>query len=95
MQNSQSFKIHRASFYRWIPDAQFPVRYAGRSIGYHRGIDTDWTDSALNTITDELTNDPLESGQKLVLVGFSAGGTIAIELLDDLQGEGIYVDLWF
>jgi hypothetical protein len=61
-------------------------------LGEALGIGTNWTDDALRTITDELTNDPLEEEQKLVLVGSSAGGTVAIELLDDLQAEGIYVD---
>ena len=56
------------------------------------GIDANWTESALDMITTELTNNPLENGQELVIVGSSAGGTVAIELLDDLQREGIFVD---
>ena len=54
-------------------------------------INTNQTQSAANQIIQHLSENPLQSGQ-LVLVGSSAGGTVAIEVLDLLEEEGIYVD---
>ena len=51
-----------------------------------------WSPTVASTITQDLTQRPLKRGEKLTLVGNSGGGTIAIESLDLLAEEGIYVD---
>jgi hypothetical protein len=56
------------------------------------GLNKQWTDKALDMIRSDLENNPLEDGEKLVIIGSSAGGTVAAELLDDLEGDGIFVD---
>jgi RHS repeat-associated protein len=56
------------------------------------GFRTYWTNKALEAILTELYKNPLQRGEKLVLVGSSAGGTVAAELLDDLEREGIFVN---
>jgi RHS repeat-associated protein len=60
--------------------------------GESLGIRDDWTDKALDAIRSELEENPLGENEKLVIVGSSAGGTVAAELLDDLEAGGIFVD---
>jgi hypothetical protein len=61
-------------------------------IGESLGIGANQTQFAVEQIEQYLTEHPLEPGQQLVMVGSSAGGTIAIEALDLLKERGIYVD---
>jgi RHS repeat-associated protein len=61
-------------------------------VGEALGIAADQTQFAANMIGQYLVDNPLQPGQKLVLVGSSAGGTVAIEVLDLLEEEGIFVD---
>jgi hypothetical protein len=49
------------------------------------------TEYAASFITQHLAGNPL-NGKRLILVGSSAGGTVAIETLDILAERGIYVD---
>jgi RHS repeat-associated protein len=50
------------------------------------------TQFAADFIEQRLVDNPLKDGQRLVIVGSSAGGTVAIELLDFLQERSILVD---
>jgi RHS repeat-associated protein len=56
------------------------------------GVEPDQTKSAVQFIEQYLEENPLETDQRLVLVGSSAGGTVAIEALKSLEESGIYVD---
>ena len=56
------------------------------------GLSTRWTNTALDAIRTELKNNPLAKGEKLVIIGSSAGGTVAAELLDNLSRDGVFVD---
>ena len=80
--------IHIALF--TSPSEKWPARFD--MLGEALGIKPDWTDKALEEIRSELESNPLDDGEKLVIVGASAGGTVAAELLDDLAGDGIFVD---
>jgi hypothetical protein len=51
-----------------------------------------WSPVVANTIIGDLQDRPLSPGERLILVGNSGGGTIAIESLDLLEDAGIYVD---
>ena len=44
------------------------------------------------TISQDLESRPLATNEKLILIGSSGGGTVAVESLDLLQTKGIYVD---
>ncbi|RMD99057.1 MAG: RHS repeat-associated core domain-containing protein [Bacteroidetes bacterium] len=61
-------------------------------IGESLGIGADQTQFAVDQISQYLAENPLQPGQRLVLVGSSAGGTVAIEALDLLEERGIFVD---
>jgi len=56
------------------------------------GFGADQTRFAAQFIKQYLGEHPLEAGQRLVLVGSSAGGTVAVETLDMLEEAGIFVD---
>ncbi|MGQ0600108.1 MAG: RHS repeat-associated core domain-containing protein [Anaerolineales bacterium] len=51
-----------------------------------------WSDDVASAIAQDLADNPLSPGQRLVVVGASGGGTVAVESLDLLQDKGIYVD---
>ncbi|MCB9132118.1 MAG: RHS repeat-associated core domain-containing protein [Anaerolineales bacterium] len=51
-----------------------------------------WSPFVTETIAAELDKRPLIPGEKLVIVGSSGGGTVAIEALDLLHERGIFVD---
>jgi hypothetical protein len=51
-----------------------------------------WSPKVAATIAQDLADRPLSPGQRLVIVGASGGGTVALESLDLLQDKGIYVD---
>lgn len=61
-------------------------------IGESLGIGADQTQFAVEQIEQYLTEHSLEPGQRLVMVGSSAGGTVAVEALHWLKERGIYVD---
>jgi RHS repeat-associated protein len=51
-----------------------------------------WSNKALEAILSELYKNPLQTGENLIFVGSSAGGTVAAELLNDLERKGIFVN---
>jgi RHS repeat-associated protein len=51
-----------------------------------------WSPIVADTIARELEARPLTLGERLVIIGESGGGTIAIEALDLLEERGIFVD---
>ncbi len=51
-----------------------------------------WSPVVADAINGALQDRPLSPGEKLILVGNSGGGTVAIESLDLLEQAGIYVD---
>jgi hypothetical protein len=51
-----------------------------------------WSRKVADTIAQDLADSPLSPGQRLIIVGASGGGTVAVESLDLLQDKGIYVD---
>jgi len=61
-------------------------------VGEALGIGADKTQFAAQFIVQYLADHPLGTGQQLVLVGSSAGGTVAVETLDLLAKAGIHVD---
>jgi RHS repeat-associated protein len=58
-------------------------------VGEALGSEKPWTYAALEFI---LANPP-SPGQEVVIVGSSAGGTVAVELLELLEAENIFVDI--
>lgn len=58
-------------------------------VGEALGSEKPWTHAALEFI---LANPP-SPGQEVVIVGSSAGGTVAVELLELLEAENIFVDI--
>lgn len=72
-----------------------PIYYEGNSklqmLGEMLEVRT-WSDDVANTIVQDLADNPLEEGQALVIVGNSGGGTVAVEALDLLAEQGIFVD---
>jgi hypothetical protein len=50
-----------------------------------------WSPIATNDIVRDIELNPL-SGKKLIIIGGSGGGTVAIESLDLLEEKGIFVD---
>ncbi|MBK7894750.1 MAG: hypothetical protein IPJ90_07675 [Anaerolineaceae bacterium] len=65
--------------------------WAGRAqmVGEAIGAEKPWTNDALEFI---LANPPAP-GEQVVIVGSSAGGTVAVELLQLLEAENIFVDV--
>ena len=61
-------------------------------IGEALGIGPNQTQAAVEFVENYHAANPLQPGQQLVLVGNSAGGTVAIEALRQLEERGIYVD---
>jgi len=57
-------------------------------VGEAFGSEKPWTNAALEFI---LANPPYP-GERVVIVGSSAGGTVAVELLELLEAENIFVD---
>ena len=52
----------------------------------------EWTSFAVEEIGSYLADNPLEPNERLILLGESGGGTIAIEMLSQLAEDGISVD---
>lgn len=51
-----------------------------------------WSPTVASAISADLRMRPLKGGERLVIIGNSGGGTIAIEALDLLQEENIFVN---
>jgi len=51
-----------------------------------------WSPKVADTIAQDLQIVPLTPGERLILIGNSGGGTVAVESLDLLQQKGIFVN---
>ena len=51
-----------------------------------------WSSQVADAIAGDLSANPLAPGERVVIIGSSGGGTVAVEALDLLQQHGVYVD---
>ncbi|MDH7475630.1 MAG: hypothetical protein QHJ74_16745, partial [Anaerolineae bacterium] len=51
-----------------------------------------WSPLVAEEIAQDIQERPLALGERLIIIGSSGGGTVAIESLDLLEEKGIYVD---
>ena len=99
--NWQGYEIQRLSDAAGIGNVQHIPVYWGQCgsttcsrfsmLGEVAGIRS-WSPYVADQIAAALTVRPLTTGEKLILVGESGGGTLAVAALDLLAQKGIYVD---
>jgi RHS repeat-associated protein len=51
-----------------------------------------WSPIAADAIVQNINDNPLSPNESIIIIGNSGGGTVAVELLELLEGEGVFVD---
>jgi hypothetical protein len=82
--------VHHIPVYGQFRPIKSRVDMLNEALGLYKPQTKKAVQQIVETVGENREN--LYSDQKLILVGSSAGGTIAIEALDELEKRGIFVD---